>query len=44
LAWLAGITAAGKTRQAFNPHFSPNRMHWGVNSEKVLLSPQVFSN
>src|SRR5271157_6384357 len=27
-----------------SPHFSSNQMHWGIDSEKILLSPQLFSN
>ena len=27
-----------------NPHFSPNRVHWGPGSERIVLQPRFFSN
>ncbi len=27
-----------------NPHFSPNQVHWGTNSERIVLQPRFFSN
>jgi hypothetical protein len=27
-----------------SPHFSPNRVHWGPGSERIVLQPRFFSN
>jgi hypothetical protein len=27
-----------------NPHFSPNRVHWGSDSERIVLQPRFFSD
>jgi transposase-like protein len=27
-----------------SPHFSRNRMHWGADSERIVLRPRLFSN
>ncbi len=27
-----------------SPHFSPNQVHWGADSERIVLRPRFFSN
>jgi membrane associated rhomboid family serine protease len=27
-----------------SPHFSPNRVHWGSDSERIVLQPRFFSD
>src|SRR5271165_3686087 len=36
--------AVQRSAHVVSPHFSPNQMLWGIDSEKILLSPQLFSN
>jgi adenylate cyclase len=44
------ITELSRNRSLFviartsSPHFSPNRVHWGPGSERIVLQPRFFSN
>lgn len=37
--WVQTITIPDPS-----PHFSPNRVHWGSDSERIVLQPRFFSD
>ena len=38
------ISCEHATWSSSSPHFSPNRVHWGSDSERIVLQPRFFSN
>src|SRR5260370_42123441 len=38
------ISASHEMRTDPSPHFSSNQVHWGTNSERIVLQPRFFSN
>ena len=33
-----------QTKLPFSPDLSPNQVHWGADSERIVLQPRFFSN
>jgi hypothetical protein len=44
LLWLAFGLVAWLLPLCSSPHFSPNRVHWGSDSERIVLQPRFFSD
>jgi hypothetical protein len=43
-AAYAYVRLANSKVKPSSPHFSPNRVHWGSDSERIVLQPRFFSD
>jgi len=44
--YLISVSFSGNdsTLKIASPHFSPNQVHWGTDSERIVLRPRFFPN